>query len=498
MAVNKKYKKTYKKNINIKENKVIEQSITLNNDIKQNKKISKGPIVLLLIILFLSLLIPYFPRIVLYGEEHLVINYNESYTEPGYNGYILTKDITKDITVSNNIDNGVIGNYEVNYYINLPGARVKKTRYIDIIDNISPIINVEKENLQLCPNEEIKEIKFQAIDGYDGDITSNVKETITDNEIFLTVKDSSSNEASLTIKIDRLDKESPVIELKGNSNIYLSYGNTYTEPGYTATDNCSKDLTNKVSVSGTVGRNIGTYTLTYSVSDESGNSTSIKRKVIIKPNFVDTGAIHNGSIYLTFDDGPSQGTTNKILDILQEEGVKATFFVTSKGPDSLIKRMHNEGHTIALHTANHNYGYIYSSVENYFNDLKQVSNRVKNITGIDSKIIRFPGGSSNTVSRNYRQGIMTELSNILLNDGYRYFDWNVDGKDASSARNSQDVYYNVTSNLSPYRANVVLLHDTKNITASTLKDIIKFGKEYGYSFNKIDMNTYMVRHKINN
>ena len=45
-----------------------------------------------------------------------------------------------------------------------------------------------------------------------------------------------------------------------------------------------------------------------------------------------------GIIYLTFDDGPQWGTTDKILDILKEEGVEATFFVTNNGPDYLIKR----------------------------------------------------------------------------------------------------------------------------------------------------------------
>ena len=152
--------------------------------------------------------------------------------------------------------------------------------------------------------------------------------------------------------------------------------------------------------------------------------------------------------------------------------------------------MHEEGHTVALHTASHNYSNIYSSVDNYFKDLTKVSNRVKKITGIDSKIIRFPGGSSNTISRNYNKGIMTELTNILLNEGYRYFDWNIDGKDASTARNSSDVYYNVTSNLTYNKANVVLLHDTKSITAKALKNIIEF--------ENIDMSTYMVRHKVNN
>ena len=70
--------------------------------------------------------------------------------------------------------------------------------------------------------------------------------------------------------------------------------------------------------------------------------------------------------------------------------------------------------------------------------------------------------------------------------------------DASSARNADDVYYNVVSNLSINKINVVLMHDTKSITANALSDIIDFGKKNGYTFNKIDMNTYMIRHGVNN
>ena len=214
---------------------------------------------------------------------------------------------------------------------------------------------------------------------------------------------------------------------------------------------------------------------------------------------IDTGGeIKKGSIYLTFDDGPREDTTGMVLDMLKKYNIKATFFVTSSGPDYLIKRMYDEGHTVGLHTDSHRYDYIYSSVSKYFNDLNRISDRVKRITGVDSKIIRFPGGSSNTVSKKYSVGIMKKLSYLVLSRGYRYFDWNVDAMDASSAKTSMDVYRNVTSHLSKNRANVVLMHDTKMITAVALEDIIKYGLDNGYTFSRIDMNTYMVRHTIKN
>ena len=452
----------------------------------------------LFVILVIGLIIMFFPRIKLFGEDNMIISYKDNYVEPGYKAYILNKNISDEVVVIDDVDYGILGNYQIKYYLDKFGIKFKKIRNVSIVDEYKPEIKVVSDVISICPKQDVPNIEYRALDEYDGDITSKVEKIITDNEILLKVGDSSDNFVSKKIKIDRVDNVKPVIKLKGSSTMFLVYGKNYVEPGYTVSDNCNNDLSNKVKVTGNVGRNIGTYVLTYEVEDESGNIGKVTRKVIVGTEVNDNGTINKGVIYLTFDDGPNQGTTNKILDILKAEGVKATFFVTCNGPDSFIKRMHDEGHVVALHTATHNYSYIYSSIDNYFDDLNKVSNRVKKITGIDSKIIRFPGGSSNTISRNYNKGIMTELSNIVLNQGYRYFDWNIDGMDASSARNSGDVYYNVTSNLSRNRANVVLLHDTKNITVNALKDIIRFGKEYGYKFSSIDMDTYMVRHKVNN
>lgn len=486
-------------NINLSEEYSFDEKIELCKE-RTNKSFNKKfcSIFLILIIILIVILVLFFPKIKLFGEKEMIITYNDKYVEPGYRGYIFNKDVTDKIRVVSNISNGVIGKYEIIYYIDLFGIKFRKSRIVNVVDRDNPKIIVDSEVINVCPNQDIPDFDYEAIDEYEGDITSRVEKNIMEDEVILSVSDLSNNVSRLSIKIDRVDSVSPVINLKGNSIMYLDYGQEYVEPGYVVSDNCDDGLNDKVLVNGSVGRDIGTYTLTYEVTDSSGNNGEVTRKVIIGKKIKDEGIINTGSIYLTFDDGPNQGTTNKILDILKEEGVKATFFVTCNGPDSLIKRIYDDGHTVALHTASHNYSYIYSSVDNYFADLYKVRDRVKNLTGYDSKIIRFPGGSSNTVSRNYKMGIMTELSYLVLNKGYHYFDWNVDAMDASSAKNSGDVYYNVTSNLSMSRMNVVLMHDTKGITVDALRNIIQFGKENGYSFNKIDMNTYMVRHGINN
>lgn len=475
-----------------KEEVVIDKEITKNNN--------QFKYLLLIIFLILFIIICYFimPKIKLKGNKNLNISYNDNYVEPGYKASFMFKDISKKIKVNNSVKNGNIGKYKIIYSYRFGFINFKKTRIVNIVDNIKPEIKIDDE-ITLCPKEDINNIKYEVIDEYDGNITKKAISNYLDNKLIISAKDKSNNEVRKEIIVKKEDNDKPSIKLKGNETIYINYGNTFNEPGYEASDNCDGDITDKVIINGSVGNNIGTYKITYSVSDNEGNKNEITRTVIIRNNYLyNSGTIGSGTIYLTFDDGPSSGTTNVILDVLKEEGVKATFFVTCNGPDSLIKRMYDEGHTVALHTATHNYSYVYSSIDNYFADLNRVSNRVKNITGVESKIIRFPGGSSNTISRNYKYGIMTDLTHMVLEKGYRYFDWNVDSNDAGGARSSSEVYNNVTSHLSKNRSNVVLMHDIKATTRDAIRNIIKYGKANGYSFDKINMDTYMIRHGVNN
>ena len=134
----------------------------------------------------------------------------------------------------------------------------------------------------------------------------------------ISASDSSNNMISKEIEFSREDLEKPMIKLSGYSTMYVSRTSKYTEPGFEATDSCDGDLTSKVEVSGTVGSSAGTYKITYKVTDESNNTYSVERKVVVY-NYTQTnsGTAANGSIYLTFDDGPNEGTTNYILDVLK-------------------------------------------------------------------------------------------------------------------------------------------------------------------------------------
>lgn len=214
----------------------------------------------------------------------------------------------------------------------------------------------------------------------------------------------------------------------------------------------------------------------------------------ISDNFEHTA----GTIYLTFDDGPGEHT-GRLLDILKKYNIKATFFVTGRGDDADILREYQEGHTVALHTFSHNYKYVYSSVENYFADLVQVAARVKNITGEEAKIIRFPGGASNTVSTKYDGGIriMSILTQEVLKRGYVYFDWNVSSNDAANATSADAVYTSTVTHLKE-GPNVILQHDIKGYSVDAVERIIEYGMAHGYDFKALDPNSPAIRHEVNN
>lgn len=209
-----------------------------------------------------------------------------------------------------------------------------------------------------------------------------------------------------------------------------------------------------------------------------------------------------GVIYLTFDDGPTSDSTPQILDILKRKDVKATFFVLHYSEENAkyIKREQSDGHTIALHGYTHTYSEVYQSADTCIQNFRKIQEQVKQTTGITSNIIRFPGGSSNTISRKYCQGVMTELSQRVIDEGFRYFDWNVDSDDAGRARTSDDIFSNVTSGIKAHRNNVVLMHDFggNHKTIGALESIIDYGLENGYVFRRITDETPMVTHSVNN
>ncbi len=468
-------------------------------NIKFNKKTKIIMIVfgaLLFIVLGLYL---FYSSVISLKGGNINMAYGKKYKEPGYSAKMFGKDYTKSVKVKNNINLKKLGSYSVSYSVKIGGITYSKSRIVKIFDKEKPKIELSgKKDADVCPGTEYKEDGYKATDNYDGDLTKKVKVSKSKDKIVYTVFDSSGNKAEVVRKLTYQDRTAPEISLKGDETMYVFEGNAFNDEGASANDNCDGDVSKDIKIEGSADvNNPGEYKITYKVSDKAKNEGSKVRTVnVLKKSNLNNGI--PGTIYLTFDDGPNEGTTNVILDILKEEGVKATFFVTNNGPDSLIKREHDEGHTVALHTATHNYSIVYASDESYYNDLKSVQDRVKRITGETSMIIRFPGGSSNTVSRKYSPGIMTRLTQSTLSKGYKYYDWNISSGDAGETTVASGVYNNVVSRISKDKANMVLMHDIKTYTRDALRQIIKYGKENGYKFEKITKDTAMITQKVNN
>lgn len=204
--------------------------------------------------------------------------------------------------------------------------------------------------------------------------------------------------------------------------------------------------------------------------------------------------------YLTFDDGPSANVTPRILDTLKKYGVKATFFVIGTGRQEYITRAAEEGHAIGLHCGQHVYSKIYASENAYWNDLGAISDIVKNCTGEESFLVRFPGGSSNTVSAAYTKGIMTALTKALPEKGYNYFDWNVDSTDAAGARSAAAITNSVLNSAKGKQQICVLMHDAsgKSTTADALPAIIEGLQKQGFSFAPLTTEVTGFRHRAAN
>ena len=435
-------------------------------------------------------------------EEKIVLNYMDDNKEITphvcFGSSSMCENLTPEVIGTYNTKE--LGEYSIKYIYKYNNKTLELFQKIEVKDLISPSINTN-DNIKVCKNGKILNLKVDIKDNYDKDI-KDYETSINDNKLTISTRDSSNNISTKEIDITYKEDEKPKIKLKGNKTKTIYLNSKYKDEGATVSDDCDDNL--EITTSGSVDtKKTGTYKIKYSTQDSSNNKVSETRTIYVieKPiitNMNNTTIPGNKIIYLTFDDGPSS-YTNKLLDILKKYNVKVTFFVTGKGSDAVIKRAYDEGHTIALHTYSHTYSNVYSSVDNYFTDLNKISNRVKNITGVESKLIRFPGGSSNTVSRSYdgKTKIMSYLTKEVEARGYKYFDWNVSSGDAGGASTSTQVYNNVVSNLkSSY--SIVLQHDIKGFSVNAVENIIIYGLNNGYTFLPLTMSSPTAHHRVNN
>lgn len=209
-------------------------------------------------------------------------------------------------------------------------------------------------------------------------------------------------------------------------------------------------------------------------------------------NKAENGDTHK--VYLTFDSIPGENT-DKILDVLKQYHVKATFFVTgdkSDGAKAVYKRIVKEGHTLGMHSFCNQYSTIYASTEAFEKDYNKLSAYLKKVTGEDSLYYRFPGGSSNQISNVN----MAEFVHVLNEKNISYFDWNVSAGDTSGDYTVDDIVNNVTDGIENYKTSVVLLHDgeDKATTVEALGPLIEALQKMDASILPIDENTKVIQY----
>ena len=445
-------------------------------------------------------------EITLIGDEEQLSEAGQSYVDPGAEAYFTGNLFGRtkrpvEIRTESTVDTTALGDYTVKYSAEAFGRSAESYRRVHVRDTTPPVIVLEhNENYLASWLVGYKEEGFSAEDSFDGDLTDKVVRTETEDSVSYSVADSSGNECTIE-RIIEYGISEPMIRLVGGEEVDVGASFSFSDPGYEATDESGNDLTSYVQVTGeVVPYKVGTYELNYYIMNEQGETATAHRTVNIVPQTpVETVIPDEKTIYLTFDDGPGPYTA-KLLDILNRYGVKATFFVTNQDPDyaDMIGRAYREGHSIGVHTYTHEFWQVYANDQAYFNDFLATEDLIYEQTGAYTKLFRFPGGSSNTVSRNYNYGIMSRLAKTMTDMGYVYFDWNVVSGDAGETISTYKVIENVTAGCSENTVNVVLQHDIKNFSVDAVASIINWGLNHGYTFRALDESSYTAHHDIAN
>lgn len=436
-------------------------------------------------------------QVSLVGSESQQLSINSTYVEEGVIVTINEKEVNindVEYSIDNNVNTDEIGEYTVKYHVYYNDEYYDITRNITVVDDVKPEIVVLTS--KVSENSKGNNLRYYAFDNYDGIITDKVSVVREEGRYRLSVSDSSLNETVEYVDISGTLNDY-VLELNGTVIQYVERGQEYIDKGLKVTNIKGKELNINYNVEGTVDTNVvGQYKIRYTID---GVDSFQERIVIVydKVNGMNYNNTKDKVVYLTFDDGPGQ-YTNELLDILNKYDVKATFFVTAqfKKYVPLIEREHNEGHVVAVHSLTHNWN-IYRSFESYYKDFNDMNNIISKYTGTKSKVFRFPGGGSNTISKGKSLGVMSYSVSKMNELGYVYYDWNVDSEDAAGA-NRDKIVRNVINGISSRNYSVVLMHDIKRPTIDAIEEIIVYALDNGYTFEVLSTDTATVHHHVNN
>ena len=201
--------------------------------------------------------------------------------------------------------------------------------------------------------------------------------------------------------------------------------------------------------------------------------------------------------YITFDDGPYYNT-HKVLDILREKDVKATFFTISMNGEYcfdnksencfvMYKEYLKDGHTIANHTYTHAIrGGLYNSVDSFMDAIERQEEHIKNQTGgYVTNITRFPGGSAQA------KGLKEPIMQKLRDRGYGWVDWTANDGDGKALYSQDQAWENLYSTVND-KIEVILFHDYNRITTEILPDVIDYLRNNGYELYPLFYESNMI------
>lgn len=408
----------------------------------------------------------------------------------------------KEVSIDDSkVNTSKVGKYPVIYFYNEESIEITVT----VIDTKAPTFDVKEIEIDLgmkvIPEDLVENVKDDSlVDVYFAKEYS--FEKVGDTKVEIIAVDESGNKARKETVVHVLTKDKVAPKMIGVKDIYVQLdANIDFLAEIKVTDNRDPNPQIEMDTKGLNTHAIGSYPIVYIARDRSGNSTKILCEVHVMEHkeIGTTTPSDEKVIYLTFDDGPSK-YTKKILDILDRYNAKATFFVTGENPEyfNLIKEANDRGHTIGLHTYSHDYEKIYSSSKAYYQDLEEIAALCKEQIGYIPKYIRFPGGSSNEISRKYNVGIMSFLSKDVLKKGYQYYDWDISSSDGEGTISVQKII--MESTMSKDTNISILCHDAngKATTVQALPAIIEYYQSLGYRFGAISDNSYVCHHTIHN
>ncbi|MBP1992280.1 polysaccharide deacetylase [Paenibacillus eucommiae] len=184
------------------------------------------------------------------------------------------------------------------------------------------------------------------------------------------------------------------------------------------------------------------------------------------------------TVYLTFDDGPSK-LTGPVLDLLQKENIKASFFVLGKEAQAhpeLIRRIINEGHTIGNHSYDHIYKELYSDFSSFWEQLQRTEQILNDTAGVKPRLVRAPGGTFTNFDAYYYY--------YMDQAGYTVVDWNVDSGDSRKKNVPKGDIIEEVKKAPLKHEMTVLFHDGSGheATLEALPEVIRYFKNKGYAF----------------